>query len=81
MIANRPDWTLSRQRNWGVPMAFFLHRDTGALHPDTANLLEAVAKRIEKEGIEAWQRLDPAELLGDDAKKLYQKSRYARCLV
>ena len=67
MIANRPDWTLSRQRNWGVPMAFFLHRDTGALHPDTANLLEAVAKRIEKEGIEAWQRLDPAELLGDDA--------------
>ncbi|MGA1395907.1 MAG: isoleucine--tRNA ligase, partial [Burkholderiaceae bacterium] len=68
MIANRPDWTLSRQRNWGVPMAFFLHRDTGALHPDTANLLEAVAKRIEKEGIEAWQRLDPAELLGDDAK-------------
>ncbi|MFM7660052.1 MAG: isoleucine--tRNA ligase, partial [Betaproteobacteria bacterium] len=68
MIANRPDWTLSRQRNWGVPMAFFLHRDTGALHPNTANLLEAVAKRIENEGIEAWQRLDPAELLGDDAK-------------
>ncbi|NDA34660.1 MAG: isoleucine--tRNA ligase, partial [Betaproteobacteria bacterium] len=68
MIANRPDWTLSRQRNWGVPMAFFLHRDSGALHPQTASLLEAVAQRIEKEGIEAWQRLDPAELLGDEAK-------------
>lgn len=68
MIANRPDWTLSRQRNWGVPMAFFLHRDTGELHPQSADLLEAVAQRIEKEGIEAWHRLDPAELLGEDAK-------------
>ena len=68
MIANRPDWTLSRQRNWGVPMAFFLHRDTGALHPQTPALLEAIAQRIEKEGIEAWHRLDPAELLGEEAK-------------
>ena len=74
MIANRPDWTLSRQRQWGVPMAFFVHRDTGALHPRTAELLEAVAKRIESEGIEAWQRLDPRELLGDDADR-YEKNR------
>jgi isoleucyl-tRNA synthetase len=67
MIANRPDWTLSRQRQWGVPMAFFIHKETGELHPRTPELLEAVAKRVEQSGIEAWQALDPKELLGDDA--------------
>ncbi|MDP1538180.1 MAG: isoleucine--tRNA ligase [Burkholderiales bacterium] len=67
MIANRPDWTLSRQRQWGVPMPFFVHRETGALHPRTLELLEQVAQRVEREGIEAWQALDAAELLGDDA--------------
>src|SRR5690606_35387250 len=67
MIANRPDWTLSRQRQWGVPMAFFVHKETGELHPRTPELMEAVAQRIEREGIEAWQSLDPVELLGDDA--------------
>jgi isoleucyl-tRNA synthetase len=67
MIANRPDWTLSRQRQWGVPMAFFIHKESGELHPRTPELLEAVAKRIEQHGIEAWQTLDPKELLGDDA--------------
>jgi isoleucyl-tRNA synthetase len=55
MIVNRPDWTLSRQRQWGVPMPFFLHKETGALHPRTKDLLEEVAKRVEKGGIEAWQ--------------------------
>ncbi|MFX7140495.1 class I tRNA ligase family protein, partial [Acinetobacter baumannii] len=59
MIANRPDWTLSRQRQWGVPMAFFVHKETGALHPRTPELLEQVAQRIEQSGIEAWQTLDP----------------------
>ncbi len=74
MIANRPDWTLSRQRQWGVPMAFFVHKETGELHPRTPELLEEIAKRVEKDGIEAWQRLDPAELLGDEATK-YEKNR------
>ncbi|MGE4368060.1 MAG: isoleucine--tRNA ligase [Burkholderiaceae bacterium] len=74
MIANRPDWTLSRQRQWGVPMAFFVHKETGELHPRTVELLEEVAKRIELGGIEAWQTLDPAELLGDEAKD-YEKNR------
>ncbi|MBN9428696.1 MAG: isoleucine--tRNA ligase [Burkholderiales bacterium] len=74
MIANRPDWTLSRQRQWGVPMAFFLNRETGELHPRTEELLEQVAQRIEREGIEAWQRLDPRELLGDEADQ-YVKNR------
>jgi isoleucyl-tRNA synthetase len=74
MIANRPDWTLSRQRQWGVPMAFFLHKETGLLHPRTSELLELIAQRVEKEGVEAWQRLDIAELLGDEAP-MYVKNR------
>ena len=74
MIANRPDWTLSRQRQWGVPMAFFIHRETGALHPETAHLLEEVAKRVEAGGIEAWQTLTVEELLGADAAH-YEKNR------
>jgi isoleucyl-tRNA synthetase len=74
MIANRPDWTLSRQRQWGVPMPFFLHKETGALHPRTQELLEQVARRVEKGGIEAWQTLTAEELLGSESA-LYEKSR------
>ena len=66
MIANRPDWTLSRQRQWGVPMPFFTHKETGALHPRTLELLEEVAQRVEKGGIEAWQTLDVRDLVADD---------------
>ncbi|CAM5509104.1 isoleucine--tRNA ligase [Thauera mechernichensis] len=67
MIANRPDWCISRQRNWGVPIPFFLHKETGELHPRTVDLMEEVAKRVEQEGIEAWFKLDAAELLGAEA--------------
>ena len=74
MIANRPDWTLSRQRQWGVPMAFFVHKETGELHPRTMELLEEVARRVEQHGIEAWHALDPKELLGDEAA-MYEKNR------
>ncbi|MFZ6814370.1 isoleucine--tRNA ligase [Undibacterium sp. Rencai35W] len=74
MIANRPDWTLSRQRQWGVPMAFFLHKETGQLHPRTPELLEQIAKRVETEGIEAWQKIEVADLLGDEAD-MYVKNR------
>ncbi len=65
MIANRPDWTLSRQRQWGVPMAFLLNAATGQLHPRTSELIEVVARRIEKGGIEAWQTLPIAEMLAE----------------
>jgi isoleucyl-tRNA synthetase len=67
MIANRPDWCVSRQRNWGVPMAFFVHKETMQLHPRTPELLEQVAQRVAQQGIEAWFSLDAQELLGDDA--------------
>ncbi len=67
MIAGRPDWTLSRQRQWGVPMPFFIHKESGALHPRTLALLEQVAQRVEQNGIEAWQAVQPEELLGADA--------------
>ena len=67
MIANRPDWCISRQRNWGVPIPFFLHKQTGELHPRTVELMEEVAQRVEQEGIEAWFKLDAAELLGNEA--------------
>ena len=67
MIENRPDWCVSRQRSWGTPLAFFVNRETGELHPRTPELLEQVAQRIEQGGIEAWFALDASELLGADA--------------
>jgi isoleucyl-tRNA synthetase len=74
MIANRPDWTLSRQRQWGVPMPFFIHKETGALHPRALELLEQVALRVQQGGIEAWQSLEAKELIGEDAAR-YEKVR------
>ncbi len=68
MIGNRPDWCISRQRNWGVPMTFFIHKETHALHPRTPELLEKVAGLVEQQGIEAWFSLDAAELLGEEAQ-------------
>ncbi|HNP04661.1 MAG TPA: class I tRNA ligase family protein, partial [Rhodocyclaceae bacterium] len=67
MMKTRPDWCVSRQRNWGVPIPFFLHKETGLPHPRTAELIEQVAQRVEKAGIEAWFSLDAAELLGAEA--------------
>ncbi|MGH8230749.1 MAG: isoleucine--tRNA ligase [Steroidobacteraceae bacterium] len=67
MIETRPDWCISRQRLWGVPLALFLHKDTAALHPRTEELLQQVAARVETGGIDAWFALDPAELLGAEA--------------
>ncbi|NOL49087.1 isoleucine--tRNA ligase [Pelistega europaea] len=75
MIANRPDWTLSRQRQWGVPMAFFVHKETGELHPRTVELLELVAQRVEKEGIEAWQKIQPSDFLPAGEAEQYEKNK------
>ncbi|SDX42477.1 isoleucyl-tRNA synthetase [Allochromatium warmingii] len=72
MVRGRPDWCISRQRTWGVPIPLFVQKETGALHPRTAELIELVAKRVEKHGIEAWFALEPVDLLADEGA-LYDK--------
>ena len=64
MIANRPDWCISRQRAWGVPLPFLMHRESGDLHPDTMAILDKAAEIVEAGGVEAWSRLSPEDLLG-----------------
>ncbi len=73
MIQNRPDWCISRQRNWGVPLPFFLHKDTSELHPQTLALMERAAELVAAGGVEAWAQLKPADWLGDEAED-YTKS-------
>ena len=72
MIEGRPEWCISRQRTWGVPIALFVHKETAELHPNTLELIENVAQLVEKKGIQAWWDLDATELLGSDAEQ-YEK--------
>src|SRR5450759_4239897 len=74
MIAGRPDWCVSRQRTWGVPIPLFVDKVSGELHPRTAELIEEVAKRVERDGIDAWFDLDAQSLLGVDAAQYDQSS-------
>lgn len=73
MIKQRPDWCISRQRVWGTPMAFLIHKETGELHPGSTEILEKVAKLVEKSGIEAWFRASVAELIGTEDAPFYEK--------
>ena len=73
MVGNRPDWCISRQRFWGVPITLFTHKQTGELHPNTAELFTSISAMIEKNGIEAWFETDIKDLLGADADD-YEKA-------
>jgi len=64
MIANRPDWCISRQRNWGVPLPFFIHKDCGELHPRTMAIMDQAAAMVEAGGVEAWSKITAEEILG-----------------
>ena len=74
MIAGRPDWCISRQRSWGVPLPFFLHKDTGELHPRTMELLDLAARMVEEGGIEAWSKATAESILGPTEAAQYTKS-------
>jgi len=74
MIANRPDWCISRQRSWGVPLPFFLHKESGELHPRTMEILDRAADIVERGGVEAWSRVTAEEILGPEDAACYTKS-------
>ena len=74
MIAGRPDWCISRQRAWGVPLALFIHKDTGALHPNTPAILDIAANMIEAGGIEAWSAASSESIIGADAEHYFKST-------
>ncbi|MEZ9510079.1 isoleucine--tRNA ligase [Vibrio breoganii] len=74
MVEGRPEWCISRQRTWGVPITLFVHKETSELHPDTQQLIEKVAQLVEEKGIQAWWDVDAVELLGEEDAANYEKT-------
>ncbi|GEM80113.1 isoleucine--tRNA ligase [Vibrio superstes] len=74
MVEGRPEWCISRQRTWGVPITLFVHKETSELHPDTQQLIEKVAQLVEQKGIQAWWDVDAVELLGEEDAANYEKT-------
>ncbi|CAN5700403.1 isoleucine--tRNA ligase [soil metagenome] len=74
MIAGRPDWCISRQRSWGVPLPFFIHKDSGELHPRTMELIDTAANMVEQGGIEAWSKATAESLIGEDAQQYFKSN-------
>ena len=74
MVESRPDWCISRQRTWCVPIPVFYHKETGKLHPETMSIFDKVASQVESQGIDVWYNMDSTELLGKEESELYEKS-------
>ncbi|AFI84160.1 isoleucine--tRNA ligase [Methylophaga nitratireducenticrescens] len=72
MVSGRPDWCISRQRTWGVPIPLFVHQQSGELHPDSLALIEKVALAVEQQGIDAWFDMDASDLIGADAENYFK---------
>ena len=72
MVSGRPDWCISRQRTWGVPIPLFVHQQSGELHPDSQTLIEKVALAVEQQGIDAWFDMDASDLIGADAENYFK---------
>lgn len=74
MIANSPDWCISRQRNWSVPIPVFVHRDTGEPHPETVAIMQQVAEKVAEAGIEAWYSAAATDFLSPEDAEVYDKA-------
>jgi isoleucyl-tRNA synthetase len=65
MLEDRPDWCISRQRNWGVPITLVVHKETGEIHPDQSKLFESFANEFKKMAFQIWDKLELKDFISD----------------